>query len=112
MYDPSPVLTFEAIGLYFLVLEFVKIKSGALKKITSFIAKYSYIFYLFHSAVIRGVFKVFRFDLNVNFAHNMLYGIIAYIVTFVIAMMCSIVFKYIIDIIKKLLNDKCIINRN
>ncbi len=109
LYDPSPVLTFEAIGLYFLVLEFVKIKSGVLKKIISFIAKYSYIFYLFHSVVIQGVFKVFRFDLNVNFARNMLYGIIAYIVTFVIAMMCSIVFKYIIDSIRKLLGNKGVI---
>ena len=84
LYDPSPILTFEAIGLYFIVLEFVKIKNNVLKRSISFIAKYTYIFYLFHNMIIKLVFQNAKFSLNISAKKNLLYGMLAYIITYII----------------------------
>lgn len=100
LYDPSPILTLEAIGLYLLILDYIKIKNEIIKKIVSFIAKYSYIFYLFHNTVIYYVFKYIKFDLNISSEMNLVYGIVTFLITFIITIVCSIIFKYIFDISK------------
>ena len=76
IYDPSPILTLEAVSLYFLILNYIKIKNEGIKKIILLIAKYSYIFYLFHNTIIDYTFKFIKFNLNMSSKMNMVYGVI------------------------------------
>ena len=106
LYDPSPILTFEAIGLYFIILEFVKIKSSAIRKGITFLASYTYIFYLCHNSIIKLLFKYLELNLNTDTKMNLIYGIITYVIAYIITMFCSIVFKYMQGVLKRFLLGK------
>lgn len=92
--DPSPLLTLEAFGLYFILLDKIKINSEKVQKVISDLAQYSFIFYLLHMIVVRNVCKVF--PLNIDSLHNALYGIIIFIISFVMTLIASIIMQKII----------------
>ena len=100
LYNPSPILTFEAISIYFIILEFIKIKNNVIRMIISFIAKHTYSFYLLHAFVIKLVFEYAKFSLNVNPKINLLYGLISYIITFIITLLLAILLDFILGIPK------------
>lgn len=103
--DPSPLLTLEAFALYFVLLDKIKINSDKIQKIISYLAQYSFVFYLLHMIVLRNVCKMF--DLNIDSIHNALYGIVIFIISFVVTLITSILMqKIIVKPIQKLFEKK------
>ena len=99
LYNPSPILTFEAIGLYFIILDFIKIKNTKVKKYISYIAKHTYIFYLLHAFVIMKTFELFNFNLKESSKMNFAYGLLAYVVSFIVTLVFAIIIRFIYDYI-------------
>ena len=105
--DPSPLLTLQAFGLYFLLLDKVKIKKEKIQKVISNVAQYSFTFYLLHMFVLTHVCK--RFPLNISPLHNALFGICIFIISFIITLGLSVIVeKILIKPIKKILEKKLI----
>lgn len=92
--DPSPLLTLQALALYFFVLEFIKIKNEKLKNIVSYFAKYSYIFYLLHMTAINFVDNFF--NMNINAGLNLVFAICIFIISFILTMIIAIISEKII----------------
>ena len=100
--DPSPLLTLQALALYFLVLEFVKIKNEKVKNVISYFSKYSYIFYLLHMTVINFVDNFF--NMHINAGLNLVFALCIFIISFIITMCIAIVAeKFVINPIQNLL---------
>lgn len=107
--DPSPLLTLQALALYFFVLEFVKIKNEKLKNIISYFSKYSYIFYLLHMTVINFVDNFF--NMNISAGLNLVFAVCIFIISFALTMIISIIVdKIIIRPIQKILKTKFLVN--
>lgn len=103
--DPSPLLTLQAFGLYFLLLDKVKIKKEEVQKIISNIAKYSFSFYLIHMLVVKKISGLFILD--ISSIHNFVCGIFIFIISFVITLIISMfIEKIAIKPIKKMLEKK------
>ena len=100
LYNPSPILTFEALSLYFIILEFVKIKNNVIKSIISFVAMHTYSFYLLHAFIIKLVFENAKFNLNASPKMNLFYGLISYVITFVLTLILAILLDFILSIPK------------
>ena len=49
---------------------------------------------------------MFKFDLKISPKMNLLYAITAFIITYIITLILSIVFKYIIELPKRINNKK------
>ncbi|MCX4302489.1 MAG: acyltransferase [Clostridia bacterium] len=92
--DPSPLLTLETFALYFILLDKIKIDSEKLQKIISYLAQYSFIFYLLHMIVVRNVCTLF--ELNISSTHNAIYAIAIFILSFIITLAISIIMQKII----------------
>ena len=100
--DPSPLLTLQALALYFLVLEFVKVKNEKVKNVISYFSKYSYIFYLLHMTVINFVDNFF--NMHINAGLNLVFALCIFIISFIITMCIAIVAeKFVINPIQNLL---------
>ncbi len=100
--DPSPLLTLQALALYFLVLEFVKIKNEKVKNVISYFSKYSYIFYLLHMTVIHFVNNFFNMYINAGL--NAVFALCIFIISFIITMCIAIVAeKFVIKPIQNFL---------
>lgn len=100
--DPNPLLTLQALALYFFVLEFVKIKNEKVKNVISYFSKYSYIFYLLHMTVIHFVNNFFNMYINAGL--NAVFALCIFIISFIITMCIAIVAeKFVINPIQNLL---------
>ena len=100
--DPNPLLTLQALALYFFVLEFVKIKNEKVKNVISYFSKYSYIFYLLHMTVINFVDNFF--NMHINAGLNLVFALCIFIISFIITMCIAIVAeKFVINPIQNLL---------
>lgn len=100
--DPNPLLTLQALALYFFVLEFVKIKNEKVKNVISYFSKYSYIFYLLHMTVIHFVNNFFNMYINAGL--NLVFALCIFIISFIITMCIAIVAeKFVINPIQNLL---------
>ena len=100
--NPSPLLTLQALALYFLVLEFVKVKNEKVKNVISYFSKYSYIFYLLHMTVINFVDNFF--NMHINAGLNLVFALCIFIISFIITMCIAIVAeKFVINPIQNLL---------
>ncbi len=100
--DPSPLLTLQAFGLYFFLLDKVKINITKIQKAISKVAQYSFTFYLLHMVVVSRVANLF--PLKITATHNMLFGVCIFVISFVITLGLSIVIqKIIINPLKKIL---------
>lgn len=94
LYNPGPILTIEAYSLYFILLKVLKIKHQIICRAISFVAKYSFLFYLLHMTIVKKISELFIF--NISSLQNMLYAIIIYIFSFFITILLSILFEKII----------------
>lgn len=100
--DPNPLLTLQALALYFFVLEFVKIKNEKVKNVISYFSKYSYIFYLLHMTVINFVDNFF--NMHINAGLNLVFAVCIFIISFIITMCIAIVAeKFVIKPIQNFL---------
>ena len=100
--DPSPLLTLQALALYFFVLELVKIKNEKVKNVISYFSKYSYIFYLLHMTVINFVDNFF--NMHINAGLNLVFAVCIFIISFIITMCIAIVAeKFVIKPIQNFL---------
>ena len=100
--DPNPLLTLQALALYFFVLEFVKIKNEKVKNVISYFSKYSYIFYLLHMTVINFVDNFF--NMHINAGLNFVFALCIFIISFIITMCIAIVAqKFVIKPIQNFL---------
>lgn len=105
--DPSPLLTLQAFGLYFVLLDKVKIKKENVQKVISNMAKYSFSFYLIHMLIVKKVSGLFILD--TSSMHNFICGIFIFIISFAITLaLAMIIEKVLIKPIKRLLEKKLI----
>ncbi|MGN1080539.1 MAG: acyltransferase [Acutalibacteraceae bacterium] len=93
IYDPSPWITFETLALYFLLLK-VKVKDNLFGRSVGFTAQFSFIFYLVHIDVLRRVAE--NFDLVSSSFKNALLFLPIYLITFVITLIISVAFEYLL----------------
>lgn len=92
--DPSPLLTLQALALYFFVLEFVKIRNEKVKNVISYFSKYSYIFYLLHMTVINFIDNFF--NMHINAGLNLVFAFCIFIISFIVTMCIAIITEKII----------------
>lgn len=89
--DPTPWVIFEALGCYVLLLR-VDFKDDFLKKVISFIANQSFIFYLSHMLILRKVATLF--PIGVSPKNNILLIVPIYLLTFIF----TLAFSYIVNL--------------
>lgn len=105
--DPSPLLTLQALSLYFILLDKVKIQKENAQKIISNIAKYSFSFYLIHMLIVKKVSGLFILD--TSSMHNFICGIFIFVISFIITLILAMIIeKIFIKPIKNLLEKKLI----
>lgn len=99
--DPSPLFTIITFGFYISIVKFVTIKNEILKNLIKFVAKYSFVFYLFHHIIILQVVKLF--DLNISSKMNAIFGICIYAICFIVTLLISVIYtRLIIEPIKNI----------
>lgn len=84
----NPFMTIQAFGFYFLLLDFVKIKSDVVKNAISLLAQHSFIFYLAHYFMMKRICLLF--DLEKSFKLNIVNGLSIFIISFICVSMISI----------------------
>ena len=100
--NPSIILTLEACTLYIFLSNHCNFKNNSVKKSISFIAKYSYVFYLLHAPVLNIVIR--KFNVRVNPINNICIAITVFIIIFVFCLASSYCLtKLIIGPLQKLL---------
>lgn len=102
--DPTPWVIFEALGCYVL-LSRIDLKADFLKKVVSFIANQSFVFYLSHMLILRKIAPLF--PIGNSSKMNILLIIPIYLSTFIV----TLVFSFLINLcimkpVQKLITKK------